>query len=272
MLIQIVRWLRESPFATTTWVDWADILLLSAVIYWTLTVIRGTRAMQSLFGLALLTGLYLFSELTGLAAIHWVLHTLSVYLVLAVLILFQDDIRRALAGAGGSLFFRVTRPSSAGVLEEVVKACFALASRRIGALVVFERSGNLQDYAQGAHRLDAVVSTELLQSIFHPSSPLHDGGVLISGGRVVAAGVFLPISLAEDLGRTFGTRHRAAIGLSEVTDGLCLVVSEERGTVTIVDSGQLVPVADPNDLRRRLSELLGGSRSWWTRSREAADA
>ncbi len=268
----VLQWLRESPFATATWVDWVDIALLAAVIYWTLTVIRGTRAMQSLFGLALLTVLYTVSALTGLAAIHWVLSTLSVYLVLAVLILFQDDIRRALAGAGGSLFFRVNRPSTAGVLEEVVKACFSLASRRIGALIVFERSGNLQDYAQGAHRLDAIVSTELLQSVFHPSSPLHDGAIVISNGRVIAAGGFLPISLADTLARSFGTRHRAAIGLSEVTDGLCLVVSEERGTVTIVDGGELVPVADPNDLRTRLAELLEGKRSRWQPSREVMDA
>jgi diadenylate cyclase len=261
----VIRWLHESPFATATWVDWVDITLLALVIYWTLTVIRGTRAMQSLIGLGLLGALYLLSRVTGLAAIHWVLDNLSVYLVLAVLILFQDDIRRALAGAGGTLFTRTTRPSEASVLEEVIKACFSLAGRRIGALVVFERTGSLHDYLAAAHRVDAAVSTELLQAVFHPSSPLHDGAVVITGARVAAAGVFLPIALGEEVSRTLGTRHRAAIGLTEVTDGVCLVVSEERGTVTLVDHGELVPVADPNDLRHRLAERLEGKRRRWLR-------
>jgi diadenylate cyclase len=110
---------------------------------------------------------------------------------------------------------------------------------------------------EGAHPVDAVVATELLQSIFHPSSPLHDGAVVIAEGRIVAAGVFLPISLSKDLGRSWGTRHRAAIGLSEETDGLCVVVSEERGTVALVSRGEVTPIADTNDLRQRLVEKLG---------------
>lgn len=208
--------------------------------------------------------LYVISDLSGLSAMHWVLDTLSVYLALAVLILFQDDIRRALAGAGGTIFTRSNRPVQAPVLEEVVKACFALAQRRIGALIVFERAGSLSAYTEGANRLDALVSTELLAALFHPSSPLHDGAVVIGANRVMAAGVFLPITLSSELGRSLGTRHRAAIGLTEVTDGLCLVVSEERGTVTVVDGGQLAPVADSNDLRQRLAEKLeGGQRRWW---------
>jgi diadenylate cyclase len=263
-VIPISGWFRESPFATATWADWIDIALLAAGVYWALTVIRGTRAMQSLAGLSLLGGLYLLSELTGLSAMHWVLDTLSVYLALAVLILFQDDIRRALAGAGGTFFARTARSAQAPVLEEVVKACFVLAQRKIGALIVFERTGSLSGYTDNANRIDAVVSTELLLSLFHPASPLHDGAVVIGGNRIIAAGVFLPISLASELGRNLGTRHRAAIGLSEVTDGLCLVVSEERGTVTVVDGGQLNPVADQNDLRQRLAEKLeAGRRRWW---------
>lgn len=266
MIGAFAGWWRESPFATATWSDWIDIGLLAAGVYWALTVIRGTRAMQSLVGLSILGGLYAISDLSGLSAIHWVLDTLSVYLALAVLILFQDDIRRALAGAGGTFFSRSARPAQAPVLEEVVKACFSLAQRKIGALIVFERAGSLSGYTDGANRLDARVSTELLLSVFHPSSPLHDGAVVIGGNRIIAAGVFLPITLSADLIGKFGTRHRAAIGLSEVTDGLCLVVSEERGTVTVVDGGALAPVADPNDLRQRLAEKLeGGRRRWWLR-------
>ncbi|MEQ1504108.1 MAG: diadenylate cyclase CdaA [Myxococcota bacterium] len=252
--------LPVSPLIDATWVDWVDIIALAVVVYRVLVAMQGTRAVQSLLGLGMIGLLYLVSDYTGLTAVHWVLDKLFVYVVIAVLILFQDDIRRALARAGGSLFGSRTtaaRPSDANVMEEVIKAAFALAHRRIGALVVIERTASLEPYVEGAHGLDAEVSTELLQALFHPSSPLHDGAVVIAGGRVVAAGVFLPISLSKELSRAWGTRHRAAIGLSEETDGLCVVVSEERGTVTLVSKGEVTPIADTNDLRQRLVEKLG---------------
>lgn len=250
-----IAWLLES-FAGTTWVDWVDIALLSFVFYRVLLALQGTRAVQSLVGLGLVAVLYLVSDLLGLTSVHWVLDNLFVYVVIAVLILFQDDIRRALARAGGTLFVGPigVRRADANVLEEVIKACFSLAHRKIGALIVLERGASLEPYTEGAHPLDAVVSTELLQSVFHPSSPLHDGAVVISHGRVVAASVFLPISLSKEIKRSWGTRHRAAIGLSEETDGLCLVVSEERGTVALVKHGEVTPVADANDLRQRIVE------------------
>jgi diadenylate cyclase len=225
-----------------------------------LVVMQGTRAAQSLIGLAMIGALYLASDQLGLTAVHWVLDKLFVYVVIALLILFQDDIRRALARAGGTLFgARATsaRASDANAMEEVVKSAFSLAHRKIGALMVIERQASLEPYVEGAHPVDAVVSAELLQSMFHPSSPLHDGAVVISSGRIVAAGVFLPISLSKELGRSWGTRHRAAIGLSEETDGLCVVVSEERGTVALVSRGEVTPIADTNDLRQRLVEKLG---------------
>jgi diadenylate cyclase len=253
-----LEWLLETV-SGATWIDWLDIALLSLVIYRVLVAMQGTRAVQSLLGLGIVALLYLASDVLGLTSVHWVLDNLFVYVVIALLILFQDDIRRALARAGGTLFARAgtARRSDANVMEEVIKACFSLAHRKIGALIVIERTASLDPYTEGAHRIDAVVSTELLQSIFHPSSPLHDGAVVISGGRVVAAGVFLPISLSKEITRAWGTRHRAAIGLSEETDGLCLVVSEERGTVAMVTRGEVTPVADTNDLRQRLVEKLG---------------
>lgn len=255
------QWLTDSPLGTATWVDWLDILALAVVLYRVLVVMQGTRAAQSLLGLVMIGVLYLASDQLGLTAVHWVLDKLFVWLVLALLILFQDDIRRALARAGGTLFgvrgSSSSRPSEANAMEEVIKTAFALAHRKIGALMVIERQASLEPYVEGAHPLDAVVSTELLQSIFHPSSPLHDGAVVIASGRIVAAGVFLPISLSKDLGRAWGTRHRAAIGLSEETDGLCVVVSEERGTVALVSRGEVTPIADTNDLRQRLVEKLG---------------
>ncbi|MCB9687002.1 MAG: TIGR00159 family protein [Alphaproteobacteria bacterium] len=256
----MLEWWDGSPLATATWVDWLDIVLLAIVIYRVLVVMRGTRAAQSLIGLGFVGMLYLLSDLIGLVAVHWVLDKLVVYLVLFLLILFQDDLRKALARAGGFLFGGSTRvaarPSDANVMEEVIKAAFSLAHRKIGALMVIERSASLEAYVEGAYALDAVVSTELLQSVFHPSSPLHDGAVVLAKGRIRAAGVFLPISLSPDVGR-WGTRHRAAIGLSEETDGLCVVVSEERGTVALVSRGQVTPIADANDLRQRLVEKMG---------------
>jgi diadenylate cyclase len=253
----VAEWYNASALATMDVWDWVDIGVLAVVIYRVLILMRGTRAIQSLLGLGLVVVLYLVSMWLDLSALHWVLDQAVVYVVLALLILFQDDIRRALARAGGTFFGRRTvGPNDAVVMEDVIRALFALAHRKIGALIVLERNGSLASYAEGAHPLDAVVSTELLQSVFHPSSPLHDGAVIIADNRLLAAGVFLPISLSKDLSRTWGTRHRAAIGLSEETDGICLVASEERGTVAVVVDGRIIPVADANDMRQILAETL----------------
>ena len=253
----LVEWLLNNPLMAADLWDWLDIILLAFLSYRVLILMRGTRAIQSFVGLGLLLAMYLVAEWLDLSAVHWVLDHVFVYVVLALLILFQEDIRRALARAGGTLFAASTGgPSDANIMEEVIKALFSLAHRKIGALIVLERSATLDAFVEGAHPLDAVVSTELLQSLFHPSSPLHDGAVVISGSRIVAAGVFLPISLSKDIARTWGTRHRAAVGITEATDGLCLVVSEERGTVAMVSNGEIVPLADANDLRQRLAEQL----------------
>jgi diadenylate cyclase len=164
-----------------------------------------------------------------------------------------------LARAGGTVFTRGgTRAlEDANLLEEIVKAVFLLASRRIGALVALERSAALDAFCEGSHMVDAMVSSELLQSIFHPSSPIHDGAVVIRNDRISRAGAFLPISLSKHLPKAYGTRHRAAIGLTERADAVCLLVSEERGTVAVVLGGRVIPVVDTNDLRQRLQEALG---------------
>jgi diadenylate cyclase len=252
----ILSWLLDSPLATATWVDWFDIVLMTGGIYLVLTWIRGTRAMQSLIGLGLLAGIYFVSEMVGISTLHWVLDHLFVYLVIALIILFQEDIRRALAQAGGTVYTRSKRVSDANLIEEVIRAVFALSSRRIGALVALERSASLERYIDGAHIIDSRVSTELLVSIFHPSGPIHDGAVVIADQRIVAAGVFLPISHSKQLPKVYGTRHRAAIGFTEQNDAVCLLVSEERATVAIVSGGVVTPVADENDLRQHLQEFL----------------
>lgn len=251
-----LEWLRDSPFATSTWVDWLDIAILTWLIHRALMLIRGTRAQQSLIGLLLLLVVYAVADAAGLSTLRWVFDNLLVYFVLALLILFQDDIRNALATAGGSLFSGSGRRADANIIEEVGKAVFHLSQRKVGAIVVLERLASLDPYIEGAHQIDARISTELIQSLFHHSSPLHDGAVVVRGERLVAAGVFLPLTLSKDISRAYGTRHRAAIGLTESTDALCLVVSEERGTVSLVQNGVISPVADLNDLRERLQQGL----------------
>jgi diadenylate cyclase len=252
----LIDWIGQSPLVTATWVDWVDIGLLAWLMYRGFLFLRGTRAMQSLLGLAVLGIVYIIADDIGLTTLHWVLDNLFVWAVLAIVILFQEDIRRVLARAGGTLFGRSQRATDAQVLEEVIRACFSLAKRRIGGLIAIERTAELAPYTEGAHLLDSRVTTELLVSIFHPSSPLHDGAIVLVGARLQSAGVFLPISLSKDVSRAYGTRHRAAIGLTEETDAICLVVSEERGTVSLVQAGDVVPVADANDLRQRLREGL----------------
>jgi diadenylate cyclase len=252
------RWLADNPLMTSTWVDWLDIGILTWLVYRALLVIRGTRAQRSLVGLALLGVIYTASGEIGMTTLHWVLGNLFVYVVLAVLILFQDDIRSVLASAAGSGWFdRERGGADASEVEQIVQAAFALAGKRIGALIAVERAASLAPFTEGATVLDGRVSFEILVSIFHPSSPLHDGAVVIRGGRIASAGVFLPLSLTRNLARNYGTRHRAALGLADATDAVVVVVSEERGTVAIAMGGELIPVVDANDLRQRLQELLG---------------
>jgi len=237
------------------WTDVLDIGILSFILYRTLKVLQGSRALQILLGLAFILLLFLVSEQLGLTSIHWLLEELLVYIVLAVIILFQADIRRGLARAGGILpSFRSATEVS--MLEELTKASFTLASRRMGALIAIERAANLDEFIDPATQLDAQVSHELLQAVFHPTSPLHDGAVVIRDGRLAAAQVFLPLSLSKEVSRFYGTRHRAALGLTEETDAIVLIVSEERGSVSVVQDGQITPASDANELRERLQSIF----------------
>lgn len=231
-----------------------DILLLWYILYRAVVLVKGTRAFQSILGLGVALVVYLASDRLQLHALHWMLEKFFVYIVLAVIILFQNDIKRGLAGAGGRLFPSFVAAPNQNAMEEVIKASFIMAQRRIGALIALQREASLEERLEGATRLDARVSAELLLAIFHPTSPLHDGAVMIREGTVLAAKVFLPLSLSRELSRFYGTRHRAAIGLTEETDAVVIIVSEERGTVGVVTHGQIQPVADANELRQRLME------------------
>ena len=252
----LVRWFQDSVFMSMGLRDVVDIGVITFIIYRALVVLRGTRAFQSLIGLLGLGALYLMARWLDLYSVRWVLDKFFVYLVLALLILFQQDIRSGLARAGGRFFTGFGQTAASGH-EEVVRAVFALASRRIGALIVIERGASLDDLVQAGTRIDGTISQDLLVSIFHPTSPLHDGAVVIQKGRLAAAKVFLPLSVSHDIARYFGTRHRAALGLSDETDAAVIVVSEERGAVSLVMNGALTPVPDTNALRERLQQAVG---------------
>lgn len=245
-----MSWLLD----TLRWTDVLDIAILAFLIYRTFLILRGTRAVQSLAGLAILAVLYVVADRLELYSVHWLLDRFFVYLFIAVIVLFQQDIRRALARAGGRFFPTLRSQGSVPVAEEIIRASFALASRRMGALIAIERGASLEDYMETATRLDAIVHQELLLAIFHPTSPLHDGAVVVQKGRIAAAQVFVPLKLTKDVSRFYGTRHRAALGLTEETDAVVIIVSEERGTVSLVESGQMTAVSDPNELRQKLLE------------------
>jgi diadenylate cyclase len=231
------------------------------VAYRVLVTFKGTRAVQMLTGVALLAGATVVARRLELYSTSWILGNLWSFWVIALIVLFQPELRRSLAEVGrGPLLQGVLGPARAQrthVLDTVLKAAESLAARRIGALIVFERTTGLRHYAELGVGLDALVSPELLGSIFLPYSPLHDGAVFVQGNRVVAAGCFLPLSRNMQLGRELGTRHRAALGISEETDAAAVVVSEETGRISVVSEGQIETPLDGETLRRRLGQLLG---------------
>ncbi|MCC6624500.1 MAG: TIGR00159 family protein, partial [Deltaproteobacteria bacterium] len=235
--------------------DCLDIGLVAVLAYWVLSILKGTRAMQMAIGLALVFLGYAFSRSLGLITVWTMIDSFLTYMVLIVVIIFQNDIRRGLARMGGSHIFRSQRTAKeTAVIEEVIKACSALAQKRIGAIVVFERSASLDEFIELGTELDAAVTKELLYTIFIPSfeNPMHDGAVIIREGRCWQAGAFLPLAGSSGRDRTLGARHRAAIGISEESDAVVVVVSEERGAVSLCFNGNIVRNLDANSLRDAL--------------------
>ncbi len=255
-------------FRSIQFKDIIDILLVAFLIYRVLLLLQGTKALQMLAGLTVIILLYFFSEIFQLLTLNWILHTFMSSLLILIIIVFQDDIRKALAKIGTVPIARIQSEYSLGI-EEVVKAVTKLAEKKIGALIVFEREISLRDYLEGAVLLDAKVSEELLISIFNPKSPLHDGAVVISGGKIVAAGVVLPLSTNPDIAKDLGTRHRAGIGITEVSDAVSVIVSEERGEISLAVGGKISRDITPATLRKMLSQLLGFEtiQPWWKRLR-----
>ncbi len=250
-------------FTQLRWQDLLDITLVAAGVYWIIHLIRGTRAVQMLLGLVVLFLTYLTSQALELYTLNWVLDNFLSSILLVIVVLFQDDIRRALTEMGrGSLFGVGERARHNPVLEEVTKATVSLAAKRVGALVVLEREVGLNEYIEVGTRIDAWVSTELICSIFLPLSPIHDGAVVIQSGRITAAGCFLPLTTNPRVSKTLGTRHRAAIGLTEETDAVVLVVSEQEGIISVVREGRITRAPDASTLRTTLQQLFIHEVGW----------
>jgi len=258
--------------------DAIDILVVAFVFYRVFVMFKETRAVQMLLGLGALMAASFLANRFELYGTSFILDNFWSFWVLALIVLFQPELRRALQQVGQNPFFRAMtragREQQSHLLDEVVKAAQSLAAKRIGGLVVMERSTGLRNYVELGVPLDALVSADLLESMFLPYSPLHDGAVFIRGGRVAAAGGFLPLSRNAQLGRTMGTRHRAALGLSEETDAVVLVVSEETGRISLAVGGRMEVPADPEALRSRLDELFSlesapaaSEQAWWEPAR-----
>jgi uncharacterized protein (TIGR00159 family) len=228
------------------------------LIYEVLQLIRGTRAVQIAVGGGLLVLLFYGSRWGHLETVNWLVRNLAGYIVFGVIVLFQSDIRRALAHFGRAPFFRYLAKTEAAqeTIEEIVVASGLLSSQRIGAIIALERQIGLRNYIEGGIPLDAVLTYDLLLSIFLPASPLHDGAVIVQNDRVAAAACFLPLTVNPKLGKELGSRHRAAIGLTEENDAVAVVVSEETGSLSLVAEGQIERGLDTDTLRTRLRSLV----------------
>jgi diadenylate cyclase len=238
--------------------DIVDMLLVWLVVYRILVLIKKTGTIQMLSGLGVLAIAYIVSIWLELFTFNWILEKFFSNLFVIVVILFQGEIRRALAQIGSNPFFSdVSAVQETYIIEEIAKAAFAIAQRGFGALFVIERDILIDYHIEFGTEMDSRVSAELLESIFYPESPIHDGAVLIRGGKIHSAGNFLPLSKNPVLDKNLGTRHRAAIGLTEETDAIVIIVSEEHKTVGIVQAGHLTPMQDMGDLRQALYDIYG---------------
>ncbi len=243
-----------------------DFVLVYYLLYRILLLIKGTRAVQMLLGLFVIIGAYFASRVLGLSTLHWLIgNFISYSFIFIVIVLFQHDIRRGLQRLGGTHVFTGDIRAGRAAVEELVKGAAALAARRLGALIVVERGGDLEDFAKQGTPIDARLSRELLLALFQHASPLHDGAVVVRGNRLAAAGVFLPLTSQDDVDPELGTRHRAALGLTEEVDAVVLVVSEERGEISLVVDGRIRRGLDQATLRKALQDLLVSPRSGWLR-------
>lgn len=237
------------------WRPAIEIGIIWVVIYYLFRLIQGTRAVQVLAGMIIFAVIFQLAGLLKLTTIHWVFTKLFAFGMIAFLILFQPELRRALARLGQTTiwggFFQ-----KGGLYDEVIKACEVMSKNRTGALIAIEREVGLKNYIESGIIIDAHISEELIRTIFERGTPLHDGAIIMQGGRVASCGSLLPLTQNPNVSKTLGTRHRAAIGLTEETDAVCIVISEETGRMSLGVHGKLTEGLDGQSLRRILRSLF----------------
>lgn len=238
-----------------------DIVIVAYVFYRLILLIRGTRAVHLVRGLLVLFALTAISGRLHLETTYWLLEKVQLALAVAIPVVFQPELRRALEQVGRGRFFppsllNMEADAVSHVVDEVVRATSILSRKKHGAIIVLERGTGLNDVAETGIKVDAVVSAEFLVNVFAPNTPLHDGAVILRGNRVLAAACFLPLAEAHELGVDFGSRHRAAVGITEHSDALALVVSEETGTVSLANAGKLIRHLDEQTLKETLQALI----------------
>lgn len=237
-----------------------DIFLVTLVIYKLMTLIRGTRAVQLLKGILVIISAWLLSSYFGLETLSWLMSQVMIYGVLAMIIIFQPELRRALEQLGRGQLFSRSKQDEDEIIEnmtkETVKAVEYMAQRRIGALIVFQRETGLNDFIETGISIEGKLSSALLINIFIPNTPMHDGAVIIQKNQVMASGCYLPLSENPSLSKDLGTRHRAALGITESTDSISLVVSEETGQIAFMHNGEVKHDLDEEKLTQLLQKEL----------------
>jgi uncharacterized protein (TIGR00159 family) len=241
------------------WQDGIDIGIITFLVYRLLQILRGSRAMQMVTGLAIIMLAFVLSRALGFFTLNWILDNFLGSIILVIIVIFQSDIRRALTQVGAAPLFGTAErlvQRRQDVIEEIAQAAETLAAQRVGALVVLEREVGLNEYMEIGTRLDARVSRELIISVFLPNSPIHDGALVVQKGRVTAVRCLLPLSTNPNLRNTWGTRHRAALGVTEETDAVAVVISEQNGTIALVVAGNVTENLDSTRLRASLRGLI----------------
>jgi uncharacterized protein (TIGR00159 family) len=238
--------------------DVIDIALVTFIIYRLLLLMRGTRGVQMTFGLVMLLLFYGVTRFYRLASVQWLLSNVLTYIVFAIIVLYQNEIRRVLADMGKTSIWARQRHKGTDGVDEIILAATTLASKQIGGLIVLERDIGLKNYVESGIALDAVLTYDLLVTIFSPNTPMHDGAVIVRRKRILAAGCFLPLTLDPHLSKELGTRHRAAIGVTEETDAVAVIVSEETGTISLAFGGKITRDLDGTSLRKALADAIEG--------------
>lgn len=262
-------------FSDLTWHDWIkdiiDVGIVSFIIYKMILLVRGTRAVQLLKGIFILVAVWALSTWFNLYTLKWLMNQMFTFGIVSVLIIFQPELRRVLEQLGrGKLFARsysLDRDVVNEQIDEVIKAVRFMAERKIGALIVFERSTGLSELIESGIRMESKITSELLINIFTPNTPLHDGAVIIRANQIMAAGCYLPLSENPFISKELGTRHRAAIGVSEVTDAVSVTVSEETGQVSLSLGGMIVRDINEESLISKLFEELTPKTNGFTKER-----